>query len=244
MKVAVYFKIKLLIPVLFLTLLLTTDPSGLVTKEAHAGCSDTAAPGVEWNNCRKRNLIMAGFDFTGSSFKRTDLSASDLRNSNFENTNFEKANLMRASLAGSKAPNSNFTGITASRTDFSRGNYRNANFQKAEINRADFSSSDLENANMSKADLSRVNFQEANLKGVNLSFSNISRANFKDTSLDENFALEGAFMFLTRVEGLDLSQVKGLAQWQIDMACGDENTILPEGFSKPQSWPCDFEETE
>jgi len=244
MKIAVHFKIQSLLPIPVLALLLTADPSGLVIKEALAGCSDTAAPGVEWNNCRKRNLIMAGFDFTGSSFKRTDLSASDLRNNNFENANFEKANLMRASLAGSKAPNSNFTGITALRTDFSRGNYKNANFQKAEISRADFSGSDLENADMSKAELSRVNFQKANLHGVNLSFSNIARADFTETSLDENLALEGAFMFLTRIEGLDLSQVKGLAQWQINMACGDDNTRLPDGFSKPKSWPCAFEETQ
>ena len=34
-------------------------------------------------------------------------------------------------------------------------------------------------------------------------------------------------LFLTRIEGLDLSAATGLAQWQIDMSCGDGNTKLP-----------------
>ena len=36
-----------------------------------------------------------------------------------------------------------------------------------------------------------------------------------------------AFMFLTRIEGLDLSVAQGLEQRQIDLACGDAKTKLP-----------------
>jgi len=212
-----------------------------ITRSANAACTDTAAPSVNWENCRKRNLIMDSFDFSGSNFTRADLSASDLRNSNLREAKFIKTNLVRASLSGSDAENANFEGVIASRTDFSKGNYKNASFLKAEISRSNFSNSNLENANMSKADLSRVNFFNANLKGVNLAFTNISRTNLIEVSIDENFSLKGSYMFLTRIEGLDLSSLNTLKQWQIDMACGNDTTILPKGISAPDTWPCNFE---
>ena len=52
---------------------------------------------------------------------------------------------------------------------------------------------------------------------------------------------ERAFLYLTRIEGLDLTEATGLAQWQIDMACGDAGTKLPAGLAVPSSWPCRFE---
>lgn len=213
----------------------------LIIGTAHAACNDTAGPSVDWQNCRKRNLIMDGFDFSGANFTRTDLSASDLRNSNLTKVTFVKTNLVRASLSNSNAEGANFEEVVASRTDFSNGNYKNTSFLKAEISRSNFSNSNLENADMSKADLSRVNFFNSNLKGVNLAFSNISRTNLTGIIIDENFSLEGSYMFLTRIEGLNLSNLKTLKQWQIDLACGDKATILPEGLTAPNGWPCNFE---
>ncbi len=216
-------------------------PSNFVVTHAHAACDDTAGPAVNWENCRKRNLIMDGFDFSGSNFTRSDLSASDLRNSNFSKAIFVKTNLVRASLAGSSAENSNFEGVTGSRTDFSKSNFQNSSFAKAEISRSNFSESNLQDSDMSKADFSRVDFSNANLKGVNLSFSNISRANLINIELDKNLYLKGAYMFLTLIEDLDLSGIKGIEQWQINMACGNENTMLPDGLTRPHEWPCQLE---
>ena len=209
-----------------------------ISAAAHASCNDSAGPSVNWQNCRKRNLIMDGFNFSGSDFTRTDFSASDLRNSNLSNSKFVKTNLMRASIAGSQAKDANFEGVIASRTDFSKGNFSNSNFNKAEISRSNFSNSNLQNAQMSKADFSRVNFSNANMKGVNLSFSNISRANLTGIIINENFSLEGSYMFLTHIEGVDLSRLTGLEQWQINMACGNKQTVLPDDLSTPASWPC------
>lgn len=226
-----------LVKAIFITSIFGLQPN-LITSSAHAACTDTAAPSVNWINCRKRNLIMDNFNFSGANFTRSDLSASDLRNSNLKNTIFVKTNLVRASLSGSDAENANFEGVIASRTDFSKVNFKNANFLKAEVSRSNFSNSNLENAVMSKADFSRVNFFNSNLKGVNLSFTDISRTNLTNISIDENFTLEGSYMFLTRIEGVDLSSLKTLKQWQIDMACGNDATILPQGISRPNSWPC------
>ena len=33
-----------------------------------------------------------------------------------------------------------------------------------------------------------------------------------------------------------------LVQWQVDMACGDDKTVLPAGLKKPAVWPCKFQQ--
>lgn len=240
MRIILKIRILNLIPIIALGLAFVSAPLPSAVVQSHAACDDTAGPGVNWQNCRKRNLIMDSFNFSGSDFTRTDLSASDLRNSNFSNAKFVKTNLVRASLSGSLAKNANFESVIASRTDFSKGDYEGSNFSKAEISRSNFSNTNLENSDMSKADFSRVNFSNANLKTVDLSFTNISRANLTGIELNENVSLKGAYMFLTKIENLDLSKLKGIAQWQINMACGNENTVLPAGLSQPDSWPCKF----
>ena len=51
----------------------------------------------------------------------------------------------------------------------------------------------------------------------------------------------GAYVFQTRLEGVDLSAAVGLEQGQIDIACGDGATRLPAGLSSPAAWPCAVE---
>lgn len=65
----------------------------------------------------------------------------------------------------------------------------------------------------------------------------MARAIFTDTRLNKvDFA--GAYTFLTRFEGVDLRNTQQLTQTQLDIACGDDETLLPEGLSRPLSWPC------
>jgi hypothetical protein len=49
-------------------------------------------------------------------------------------------------------------------------------------------------------------------------------------------------MYLTRLEGIDLSQATGLTHQQLDIACGDAGTKLPTGLERPGSWPCNEED--
>ena len=37
---------------------------------------------------------------------------------------------------------------------------------------------------------------------------------------------------------VDLSEVTGLTQMQLDMTCGDDKTKLPAGLTVPARWPC------
>ena len=45
-------------------------------------------------------------------------------------------------------------------------------------------------------------------------------------------------MFLTVIEGADLSRTKGLTADQLAIACGSAETQLPSGLTAPESWPC------
>jgi len=212
-----------------------------VMPPALAGCSDFAEPGVNWEKCKKRNVIISGTDLTGANMSKSDMGASDLRNAILNGSNFKKAILLRASLNGSSAKGTNFEGIIASRVDFRSTNIEDANFQKSEISRADFSDSTLKNIDFSKAELPRVKFENASLTNVMFQNTNLARANFSNIKLDGSIDLSGAFLFQTKIAGLDLSNAKGMQQWQIDMACGDSETLIPAGLTKPANWPCPSE---
>ena len=45
-------------------------------------------------------------------------------------------------------------------------------------------------------------------------------------------------MFRTRLEGVDLTRAVGLTTAQLEIACGDSRTRLPEGVNAPKTWPC------
>src|SRR3546814_2358870 len=70
---------------------------------------------------------------------------------------------------------------------------------------------------MTRAEIARAVFAGASLKGTDMT---------------------GAYTYLARFDGTDLTGVKGLTQAQLDAACGDGETTLPEGLSAPASWPC------
>jgi len=86
-----------------------------------------------------------------------------------------------------------------------------------------------------------VVFVNAKLPGVNFSFTNLARARL--TGLDlEGANMTGAYLFLTQLGGTNLSRVTGLTQGQLDLACGTPETKLPQGLTRPKSWPCADEE--
>lgn len=73
---------------------------------------------------------------------------------------------------------------------------------------------------MSYANFSGTSFRNADLTGANLGHSDLSGAD-----------LTGATLDITSLLGADLSTVKGLTQEQLDVACADEATKLPQGFT-------------
>ncbi|WP_157019341.1 pentapeptide repeat-containing protein [Mesorhizobium xinjiangense] len=206
-----------------------------------ANCMTAPAPGTNWENCQRRNLLLTGANLANSNLRNTDFSQTDLRRSDLRAANLESATLVRASLAGAKADEADFTKVEAYRTNFSNVSARDSSFASAELQRADFRNAVLTGVDFQKAEAGRADFTGAELSGTRFTLANLARASFTDATFDGPIDFDGAFLFLTRVEGMDLSAATGLEQEQIDLACGDETTKLPAGMTMPASWPCPFD---
>lgn len=206
---------------------------------AHAAdCSGAPAPGLDWRQCSKKSLVLQGSDLSGANLGEADFSMTNLSDSNLAGVNFEKASLMRTWFNGANIEKANFTRVEAYRSSFANAAAAGAVFGSAELERADFSGARLTGANFEKAELGRANFDGATLTGTRFSLANLSRADLSHAVFEGPLVFDRAFMFLTRIEGLDLSAATGLDQSQIDLACGDDKTKLPAGLKAPSSWPC------
>lgn len=206
-----------------------------------ASCGSEAAPGIDWSNCAKKMLLLAGSDLSGANLSDADFTSTDFRDTNLTGANLEKATLVRASLAGARADKASFTRIEAYRSSFAGVSAQGASFANAELERTDFTGANLTGADFQKAELGRAVFDKAVITGASFPTANLSRVEFRTATFEGPIDLTNSFLFLTRLEGVDLSQAKGLQQWQVDLACGDANTKLPSGVKAPATWPCKFE---
>jgi uncharacterized protein YjbI with pentapeptide repeats len=203
-----------------------------------ADCKSLPGPQTDWSDCNKRQLMLGRSNLAGSNLFNTDFTSTDLSGSNLTSANLEKATLMRASLAGAMADKANFARVEAYRGNFSGISAENASFVSSELQRANFADAKLAGADFEKAELGRANFDKAMLTGTRFPTANLSRAVLSGSVFEGPIDFSRAFLFLTRIEGLDLSAASGLTQEQIDLACGDMATKLPAGLSPPPKWPC------
>ncbi len=210
----------------------------IASQASAAQCGSMAEPGLDWSECNKRSIIIPASNLEGANLSGTDFTGTDLSTANVASANFEKATLIRASLAEAIATKANFNRIEAYRSNFTKLSAANASFASSELQRANFTGADLSSANLAKAELGRANFQKANLTNVNFSLANLSRADLTGAVTGGVLNFDEAFLFRTRIEGLDLSSSKGLQQMQLDLACGDSATKLPKGLVVPANWPC------
>lgn len=207
------------------------------TTQVQARCSDTPAPRVDWSKCDKTRKMMAGNDLTGAKMDWANLSATDLSGSNLSQAQMFRANLTRTSLRDANLQNADLTKVQGLRAIFDGVDAENANFSKSELNRSSFNGANLVGTNFAKAELSRVVLSNTKLANAMFQNANLSRTNLTGSTLD-GADITGAYTYLMRIEGVDLSAVKGLTQAQLDIACGDAATRLPSGVSASTSWPC------
>ena len=225
-----------------ITATLAAAESFLIAVPAHAAdCAAAARPSIDWTGCDRRNLMISGSNLQKADLQGANLGLTDLHGSNLTSANLTEAKLMRASLADAKADGANFTKVEGYRTNFSGLSAKGASFQSAELQRADFSGAVLSGSSFKKAELGRANFRGAQFSGNVFAFANLARADFRIAVLAGSLDFSNAYMFLTRLEGVNLSSSKGLSQSQIDLACGDAKTKLPAGLKPSANWPCGTE---
>ncbi len=116
----------------------------------------------------------------------------------------------------------------------------NANLQEAELWEANLQKAHLVQANLQKAFLFQANLQEAELGQANLQKAYLGQANLQKAHLVQA-NLQEAYRYQANLEkadlrGANLAGAKNLTQAQLNHACVDEKTILPEGLTRPE--PC------
>lgn len=89
----------------------------------------------------------------------------------------------------------------------------------ARMSRSVFDRSDFSNAILAQADATGSRFEDANFSGADL----------RQTTFD-GAMLSGALLENANLSGADFSDAEGLTQRQLNLACGDDDTLLPEGL--------------
>ncbi len=208
------------------------------TQSAHAGCNDKRAPGVDWSGCKKTGKMMGGSNFAGGRFDEANLYESLLDGVDFSRASLVKTDLSRVSATRSHFDNSDLSKAVGYRANFDGATVFSSRLLKSEFSRATFVGARVVDVDWSRSELGRVDFRNARLQNVNFMYSNLSRAIFAGASLD-NIVFFGTYTYLTHFEDTDLGAVRKLSQKQLDIACGNDNTRLPPGLTRPDSWPCE-----
>jgi uncharacterized protein YjbI with pentapeptide repeats len=194
-------------------------------------------------------------DLTQANLKDAELAGANLSGANLEVADLSHANLNQAKLIGAK-----LTGTLLSRTRLSGADLTGARligahlpdaflpyahlqkalFFYADLQRVDLSDANLTNASLTNADLTDANLSNANLSGADLTDANLSNANLSNANLSgvdltdanlSNANLSGADLSGGDLSGANLSGARGLTKEQLDNACGDASTKLPEGLA-------------
>ncbi len=208
---------------------------------AWAGCSDAPAAGVDWTQCEKMRLVLRSAELTGARMAGADFDGTDLQGAKMAGADLTHSSVDRARLSGADLSRAKLVQLNGYRATFKGSNLAGADMTKAELFRANLSAANLSGANMRKSELQRANLDGANLDGANLTGADLARANLVNARLNGT-RLAQARMFRTRFEGVDLSRSVGLLTAQLEIACGDSRTRLPEGLKAPNSWPCGKDE--
>lgn len=170
-------------------------------------------PVLEFLNSQQ--ISLKGVDLSGAQLGDADLSGANLLDANLSeaflfNTNLSEGNLTNANLSEANLYGSNLTG--------------------AKLNAANLSGAYLIIANLSEANLSNADLSKAFLQGTNLSGAYLIEANLSGVFLQGSNLL-GAYLSDADLSAANLSSSRNLSQIQLDKACGNDKTRLPEGLT-------------
>jgi uncharacterized protein YjbI with pentapeptide repeats len=189
-------------------------------------------------NLRHANLSAANLmnaDLSGALLSEANLSTADL-----SQANLSAANLTEANLSGANLDRANLSGAGLFRANLRDATLFGANLSTALLIDANLSAANLMVTNLSGADLSQANLSAADLRGADLRGADLGSADLTKAGLSgaylSNANLSGANLSGANLGSAYLSSAEKLTQTQLDEACGNSNTKLPEGLTlKPCS---------
>ena len=115
--------------------------------------------------------------------------------------------------------------VQAALTVIGRRNPHEEDLGQLELNNSNLRGMILRSALLSGANLSRSDFRGADLGAANLSESDLSKGKFANANLQD-----------ADLTGADFRSSEGLTQHQLELACGDERTRVPESLTVRLCW--------
>jgi uncharacterized protein YjbI with pentapeptide repeats len=172
---------------------------------------------------------------SGSDLAKMNLKPFQLAGAKAEKTNFNDSVFFDDDLTGIYAPHAQFKNANFAHAKLDRSDLGSADFEKAILSWSKMRGSRLTGTVMEKAQMIETDLTEAVLINANLENANLSHAIFKEAYLERvSFSeadLTGAIFEKARLVGADLGRAKNLTQEQLNMACGDKDTIVPAGLT-------------
>ncbi len=207
-----------------------TDLSGATLNLAHL--AHARMGGADLTDARLRDADMRGVYLSAAHGEKVRFVGADLSNANLDQASFERSVFVRSRLDQATANGSNFDGGS----DFSESSLQNAQFPLSSLVGADLRGANLRDSSFWKANLSNSRLQGSNWESANLSGANLvgSIVSEEDSALSADFS--DATLEATLLYGVDLSQVTGLDQGQVDRTCGDSETVIAKGLNRPSHW--------
>jgi uncharacterized protein YjbI with pentapeptide repeats len=178
-----------------------------------------------------------GANLSGANLRGADLHEADLNSAYLSGASLSGANLLGANLAGA-----NLTGAKLSRVDLTGADLTGANLGLADLTGAYASGVNLSGANLGGTNLTGADLSGANLRGTKLIGANLSGAYPVGADLTgatlRGADLTGATLRGATLRGATLRGAKNLIQTQLNEACGNNETELPEGLDLTLLKPC------
>ncbi|THJ45995.1 pentapeptide repeat-containing protein [Candidatus Frankia alpina] len=195
--------------------------------------ANLAGTRLVWANLTRARLAEA--NLTEAKLDRANLADAWLAGANLTGAclgyaNLTDARLDGANLAGACLGYANLTDARLADANLTEAQLDRANLADAWLADANLTDARLDGANLTGAWLWKANLTGARLDGANLTGVKLWKANLTSARLD------GANLTDAWLKGANLTGVKGLTQEQVDVARGDEQTVLPEGITRPVSW--------
>jgi uncharacterized protein YjbI with pentapeptide repeats len=177
-----------------------------------------------------RNLTLTGANLSGAQLVGAALSNTNLTGANLRGADLTEAHLYKATLTKADLFEADLTKAYFWEADLTEAYLYNATLTEALLGRANLTEADLSDANLTKAGFGEVHLTRARLHSATMTGANLWRADLTEADF-WRADLTGAGLHEAVLTG-----AKQLDQKQLDGACGDEDTRLPAGLARPDSW--------
>jgi len=196
-----------------------------------------SCPSCDLSNKRLNGMKLENANFAKSLFNNSNLSGGVFLRADLTQAHFRKALLYgfegnAVKMTDAVLEDATLTEASVTYSVLQRSNLRRANLTRANFSHNDFRAADLSDSQAVSFNATGSNFEGAKLDDSNLQDANLSGASFKQASFGKAILL-GSQMQGANLSGADLSSAQGLTQGQLDLTCGDANTLLPDGLFLP-----------